>query len=102
MKKLTVFDFCSQIGAASDEIPVVVRVGLQEIGHFRSLYQIPAVAMPGILEAKVTFVTVKMYANYHPSEDEGLQHNHLKTERRRFLCFMFWISILTGSLPVRP
>lgn len=59
MKKLTVFDFCSQIGAASDEIPVVVRVGLQEIGHFRSLYQIPAVAMPGILEAKVTFVTVK-------------------------------------------
>ena len=39
MKKLTVFDFCSQIGAASDEIPVVVRVGLQEIGHFRSLYQ---------------------------------------------------------------
>ena len=56
MKKLTVFDFCSQIGAASDEIPVVVRVGLQEIGHFRSLYQIPAVA---ILEAKVTFVTVK-------------------------------------------
>ena len=50
MKKLTVFDFCSQIGAASDEIPVVVRVGLQEIGHFRSLYQIPA---------KVTFVTVK-------------------------------------------
>lgn len=49
MKKLTVFDFCSQIGAASDEIPVVVRVGLQEIGHFRSLYQIPAVAMPGIL-----------------------------------------------------
>lgn len=59
MKKLTVFDFCSQIGAASDEIPVVVRVSLQEIGHFRSLYQIPAVAMPCILEAKVTFVTVK-------------------------------------------
>lgn len=54
MKKLTVFDFCSQIGAASDEIPVVVRAGLQEIGRFRSLYQIPAVAMPGILEAKVT------------------------------------------------
>ena len=52
MKKLTVFDFCSQIGAASDEIPVVVRVGLQEIGHFRSLYQIPAVAMPGILDRK--------------------------------------------------
>lgn len=102
MKKLTVFDFCSQIGAASDEIPVVVRVGLQEIGHFRSLYQIPAVAMPGILEAKVTFVTVKCTQIIIQVKTEGLQHNHLKTERRRFLCFMFWISILTGSLPVRP
>ena len=25
MKKITVFDFCRQIGAASDEIPVVVQ-----------------------------------------------------------------------------
>ena len=52
MRKITVFDFCSQIGAASDEIPVVVKAGMQEIGHFRSLYKIPAQAMPGVLEAK--------------------------------------------------
>lgn len=58
MRKITVFDFCSQIGAASDEIPVVVKAGMQEIGHFRSLYKIPAQAMPGVLEAKITYVTM--------------------------------------------
>lgn len=47
MKKLTVFNFCSQIGAASDEIPVVVKAGMQEIGRYRSLYKIPVQAMPG-------------------------------------------------------
>ena len=31
MKKITVLDFCNQIGAASDEIPVVVKAGMQEI-----------------------------------------------------------------------
>ena len=59
MKKITVFDFCSQIGAASDEIPVVVKAGMQEIGRFRSLYKIPDVAMPGVLEAKINFVTLQ-------------------------------------------
>lgn len=59
MKKITVFDFCRQIGAASDEIPVVVKAGLQEIGRFRSLYKIPDVAMPGVLEAKINFVTLQ-------------------------------------------
>ncbi len=59
MRKITVFDFCSQIGAASDEIPVVVKAGLQEIGRFRSLYKIPDVAMPGVLEAKINFVTLQ-------------------------------------------
>ena len=59
MRKITVFDFCSQIGAASDEIPVVVKAGMQEIGHFRSLYKIPSVAMPGVLEAKINFVTLQ-------------------------------------------
>ncbi|MFR2945831.1 MAG: hypothetical protein ACLTL5_02575 [Oscillospiraceae bacterium] len=59
MKKITVFDFCRQIGAASDEIPVVVKTGLQEIGRFRSLYKIPDVAMPGVLEAKINFVTLQ-------------------------------------------
>lgn len=59
MKKITVFDFCRQIGAASDEIPVVVKAGMQEIGRFRSLYKIPDVAMPGVLEAKINFVTLQ-------------------------------------------
>jgi len=58
MRKITVFDFCSQIGAASAEIPVVVKAGMQEIGHFHSLYKIPAQAMPGVLEAKITYVTI--------------------------------------------
>ena len=38
MKKITVLDFCNQIGAASDEIPVVVKAGPLTIGHFASLY----------------------------------------------------------------
>ena len=59
MKKITVFDFCRQIGAASDEIPVVVKAGMQEIGRFRSLYKIPDVAMPGVLKAKINFVTLQ-------------------------------------------
>ena len=59
MKKITVLDFCSQIGAASDEIPVVVKAGFQEIARFRSLYQLPATAMPDVLELKVAFVTLK-------------------------------------------
>lgn len=58
MKKITVFDFCNQIGAASDEIPVVVKTGMQEIGRFRSLYKIPAQAMPGVLDAKIAYVTM--------------------------------------------
>lgn len=59
MRKITVFDFCRQIGAASDEIPVVVKAGMQEIGRFRSLYKIPNVAMPSVLEAKINFVTLQ-------------------------------------------
>lgn len=59
MRKITVLDFCNQIDAASDEIPVVVKAGMQEIGRFRSLYKIPSVAMPGVLEAKINFVTLQ-------------------------------------------
>ena len=59
MKKITVLDFCNQIGAASEEIPVVVKAGMQEISRFRSLYKIPNVAMPGVLEAKINFVTLQ-------------------------------------------
>lgn len=58
MKKITVLDFCNQIGAASDEIPVVVKAGSQEVGRFRSLYKLPVQAMPGVLEAKITYVTL--------------------------------------------
>lgn len=54
MKKITVYDFARQIGAASDEIPVVVKAGSQEMGRFRSLYQLPAVAMPGVWKQRST------------------------------------------------
>lgn len=59
MKKITVLDFCNQVGAASDEIPVVVKAGPLTIGHFASLYMLPAASMPGTLEAKINFVTLK-------------------------------------------
>ena len=59
MKKITVLDFCNQIGAASDEIPVVVKAGPLTIGRFVSLYMLPAASMPGTLEAKINFVTLK-------------------------------------------
>lgn len=59
MRKITVLDFCSQIGAASDKIPVVVKDGTQVIGRFSSLYSIPSNASLGVLEAKVNFVTLK-------------------------------------------
>ena len=58
MKKITVSQFCSQIGAASEEIPVVVRAGLQEIGRFRSLFKLPVQAMPNVSEAKISYVTL--------------------------------------------
>lgn len=59
MKKITVLDFCNQIGVASDEIPVVVNAGPLTIARFASLYMMPAASMPGILEAKINFVTLK-------------------------------------------
>lgn len=58
MKKITVLDFCNQIGATSDEIPVVVKSGSEVIGRFRSLHKLPGHAMPGILESKINFVTL--------------------------------------------
>ena len=36
----------------------MVKAGMREIGRFRSLYKIPAQAMPGVLEAKITYVTM--------------------------------------------
>lgn len=58
MKKITVYDFARQIGAASDEIHVVVKDGSKIIGRYRSLYKLPTQAMPGVLEAKINFVTL--------------------------------------------
>lgn len=59
MKKLTVFDFVSQIVGDGDEIPVAVRAGLQELGRFHSLLHLRTTAMPGVLEAKINFVTLQ-------------------------------------------
>ena len=53
MRKITVLDFCSRIGIASDEIPVVVKAGINIVGRYRSLYKLTAQAMPDLLEAKV-------------------------------------------------
>lgn len=58
MKKITVLDFCNQIGAASDEITVKIKDGSKEIGKFRSLYKVPTQATQRILEAKITYVTI--------------------------------------------
>lgn len=59
MKKISVHEFCSQIGAASEDIPVEIKAGTKEIGRFQNLYRIPYVATPDILEAKITFITIK-------------------------------------------
>ena len=66
MRKITVLDFCSRIGIASDEIPVVVKAGINIVGRYRSLYKLTAQAMPDLLEAKVQSVT--------STREEGLQH----------------------------
>lgn len=44
MRKITVLDFCSRIGIASDEIPVVVKAGINIVGRYRSLYKLTAQA----------------------------------------------------------
>ena len=52
---------CDNLSEAVDNLEEVIssiKAGMQEIGHFRSLYKIPAQAMPGVLEAKVTYVTM--------------------------------------------
>lgn len=73
MRKITVLDFCSRIGIASDEIPVVVKAGINIVGRYRSLYKLTAQAMPDLLEAKVQSVTCTRRS--HPSNYfQGLQH----------------------------
>lgn len=58
MKKISVMDFCNQIGAASEKIPVIVKAETKEIGKYSCLYKIPKQAMPEVLEAKITYVTI--------------------------------------------
>lgn len=58
MRKITVLDFANQIGAASDDILVVVKFGSDVAGTFSSLFKLAAKAAPGILEAKINFVTL--------------------------------------------
>lgn len=58
MKKITVLDFCNQIRVDSEEIPVVIKTGSQKIGRVRSLYKLPTQVMPGLLEAKINYVTL--------------------------------------------
>ena len=70
MAKITVFDFCRQIGAASDKIPVVVKAGAQVIGRFSSLYSIPSNASPG---SQSQFRDAEMLRDYHPSQIKRLQ-----------------------------
>ena len=59
MRKITVLDFTNQIGVLSDEVPVVVKTDRKVIGRFRSLYEIPETAMPGVLEAQIDHVILR-------------------------------------------
>lgn len=58
MRRISVLDFANQIGAASDDIPVVVKFGSDVVGTFNSLFRLASKAAPGILEAKINFVTL--------------------------------------------
>ena len=57
MRRISVLDFANQIGAASDDIPVVVKFGSDVAGTFSSLFKLATKAAPGVLEAKINFVT---------------------------------------------
>lgn len=58
-KRMTVLDFATQIGAASDPIPVKIKRGADTIGEAKSLYWIASHGTLGILESKITFATLK-------------------------------------------
>lgn len=74
MRKITVFDFCSKIGAASEEIPVVVKAGMREIGRFRSLYKIPGASDAGSAGSQNHLCYHGARRNHHPGRIERLQH----------------------------
>ena len=58
-RRMTVLQFASQIGAASDEVPVTIKRGAEVIGRCKSLYKLPATGAVGVLESKISFVTLK-------------------------------------------
>ncbi len=59
MKRITVLDFTRQVNILSDKIPVTVKAGERTIGCFHTLYELPAKAMPELLEATISYVTLK-------------------------------------------
>ena len=52
-------DFLGQFGAAGDDIPVIVKNGMDEVGEARNAFKGAATLPPAILEAKIQFVTLK-------------------------------------------
>lgn len=59
MKKMKVVDFLLQFGAAGDDIPVIVTAGFQQLATAKNAFKAAAIFAPGILEAKIQFVTLK-------------------------------------------
>ena len=58
MKKTKVVDFLNQFGAAGDDIPVIVKNGMDQVAEARNAFKGAATLPAGILEAKVQFVTL--------------------------------------------
>ena len=57
--RMTVLQFSSQIGASSTPIPVTIKRGSEVIGSSPCLFKLPSTGSPGILESKISFVTLK-------------------------------------------
>lgn len=57
-KRITVMQFALQFGAAGDPIPVKVRRGAELIGTAPSVYKLASVGSLGVLESKISFVTL--------------------------------------------
>ena len=57
-KSMKVLTFLAKIGAASDDIPVVVKEGPKELGTAKSLRWLELHGSPGILEARLEYANV--------------------------------------------
>lgn len=77
MRKITVLDFCSRIGIASDEIPVVVKAGINIVGRYRSLYKLTAQAMPDLLEAMPIYQRIHSYSKVAVLDIGGFTADYL-------------------------